>query len=393
MTDRIKILFANNPSSTLNLDDFSDYDVEFVTDLNFINNKIASFTPHIIISFGDLDKQVHLLNSSLSIRKKWVHLPSDFDSTLIFNFVDGVFMNQINDLMDHIDDALISVITPTYNSSNLFLPYRSLLSQTYKNWERIIYDDGSSDEKTLNMIDQIALIEPRVRVIKANHSGSIGNVKHNAFMAASGKYLVELDHDDELTPWCLSKILEAFCQFPDAGFAYTDCAEVIGDDHLDAIYPDGWGFGYGSYRTEEFRGRTYQVTNYPSINSKTVRHIVGMPNHARCWTKEFYNSIYGHNQILFVADDYDLCVRTFLNTKMIHIQSFGYLQYHHGNNTQTHRNSQIQKIVSLVHRSYEHQIHNRFLELGVDDFIWRDGILDWSMDNPEQTPIANYIYS
>lgn len=391
MTSKIKILFANSPSLDFHLLDFSEYDVEFVTDLNFLNMKIATFSPHIIFSFGDLDKQAHLLNSSLDIRKRWVHLTEDCTPEIIFSFIDGVFQNLIKDSMKDIE-PLISVVTPTYNSSNLFLPYRSLLSQTYKNWEWIIYDDGSNDEKTLNMIDQIASIDFRVKVIKASHSGSIGQVKHNAFMSSMGKYILELDHDDELTPWCLMKIFEAFSNFPDAGFAYTDCAEVIGNEHFDAVHPDGWGFGYGSYRTEEFRGRTYQVTNYPSINSKTVRHIVGMPNHARCWTKEFYNSIDGHNQNLFVADDYDLCIRTFLNTRMIHIQTFGYIQYHHENNTQTSRNAQIQKLVALIHRAYESDIHSRFEELGVEDFMWKDGMLDWSMENPPDTPIANYIY-
>jgi hypothetical protein len=107
--------------------------------------------------------------------------------------------------------------------------------------------------------------------------------------------LVELDHDDELTPWCVSSIVEAFDKFPKASFAYTDCAEVIGDEHENASYPDGWGFGYGSYRSEFWRGRDYLVTNYPDINSKTIRHIVGVPNHFRAWTHDFYHSMWGAN--------------------------------------------------------------------------------------------------
>jgi hypothetical protein len=182
----------------------------------------------------------------------------------------------------------------------------------------------------------------------------------------------------------------AFDTHPDSGFVYTDCAEVIGDDHINATYPDGWGFGYGSYRYGEYYERDYMVTNYPSINSKTIRHIVGVPNHARAWTSKFYHSIGGHNKNLHVADDYELLVRTFLNTRMTHVKHFGYIQYHHGNNTQTVRNAEIQRLVKLIWLAYEEDIHNRFIELGVDDFIWNDGMLMWEMENPENTPIANY---
>jgi glycosyltransferase involved in cell wall biosynthesis len=391
MTSKIKILFANTPIIDLININFLDYEIEIVEDINLIAEKLAAFHPHIIFSFGNLEEQKYLLNCSFDIRKKWVHLTDKVDSNTIFSFIDGVFQSLIKSPFIEVE-ALVSVITPTYNSKDLLYPYRSLISQFYKNWEWIIYDDGSTNTKTLNMIDKLASTDSRIKVVKASHSGSIGEVKHNAFMMSSGKYLVELDHDDELTPWCLCKIVEAFSAFPDAGFAYTDCAEVISDAHFNATYGEEWGFGYGSYRTEEFRGRTYEVTNSPSINSKTVRHIVSMPNHARSWTKDFYNSIDGHNQNLFVADDYDLCVRSFLNTRMIHIQTFGYIQYHHDSNTQTLRNAQIQKLVALIHRAYEEDIHNRFEELGVEDFIWKDGMLDWSMENPKDTPIANYIY-
>jgi hypothetical protein len=42
---------------------------------------------------------------------------------------------------------------------------------------------------------------------------------------------------------------------------------------------------------------------------------------------------------------------------------------------------------------YNDRIHRRFLELGVDDFIWRHGGgLDWDTPNPAPTPIANYHF-
>jgi hypothetical protein len=123
-----------------------------------------------------------------------------------------------------------------------------------------------------------------------------------------------------------------------------------------------------------------------------MRHIVGVPNHVRAWRREEYERIGGHAPEIHVADDYEILVRTFLHTRMVHVKRFGYLQYlqRDGGNTQRRRNKEIQRLVRVFHQRYEAEIHERFVALGVDDFIWRDGRLDWSVPNPSPAPIANY---
>jgi hypothetical protein len=95
-----------------------------------------------------------------------------------------------------------------------------------------------------------------------------------------------------------------------------------------------------------------------------------------------------------VADDYELCIRTFLTTPMIHIQRFGYIQYlgDGGENTQRTRNKEIQRLVAAFADRYNEQIHQRFEELGVSDFLYTDKGLDWSLDPPEDGYIANLVY-
>ena len=388
MTDKIKVLIFN--SNKFLDDSFDRFDIEYQDSSLFASKNIVDFNPHVIITFGDINSHKTLLSQPLNIRKKWLHFDKLNNEIELFNSILFCYSNLIKDTTN-IYEPLISAITPTYNTKDIWWPYRSLVGQEYRNWEWIIYDDGSTDGNTIHAINQLASVDPRVKVFFAKHSGSIGEVKKNAFSLANGEYLVELDHDDELTPWAFSNVFAAFQTYPDAGFCYSDCAEVIGEAHEDASYPDGWGFGYGSYRTEFWRGRDYLVTNYPNINSKTIRHIVGVPNHFRAWTHNFYHSIGGHNKNLFVADDYELLVRTFLNTRMVHIQKFGYIQYHHENNTQKKRNAEIQNLVAMIHQAYENDIHQRFTDLGVDDFIWQNGMLNWNFENPEETPIANYI--
>jgi glycosyltransferase involved in cell wall biosynthesis len=289
---------------------------------------------------------------------------------------------------------LVSVFTPTYRTGDVLArPYESLLAQEYDNWEWVVYDD-SPDDETFGALRVIAGNDPRVRIFRGDGNwGVIGEVKRRLCGLARGSILVELDHDDEITPLCLRSLVEAFERFPDAGFAFTDCAEVFEDGEV-AGYPEGWGFGFGSYRSERLGEKDFLVTNYPSINAKTIRHITGVPNHVRAWRRSAYEAIGGYKSEIHVADDYEILVRTFLHTRMVHVQRFGYIQYlrRDGGNTQRVRNKEIQRLVELFRQRYEADIHARFVELGVDDFIWRGpNHLDWSAANPEPASIANYL--
>ncbi len=160
---------------------------------------------------------------------------------------------------------------------------------------------------------------------------------------------------------------------PEVGFIYTDCTECQ-EDGSPWTYSEGWGMGYGNYREEEHGGVKYMVISSPNINAKTIRHIVAAPNHIRSWRSSVYHAVGGHNDFLHVVDDYELMVRTFLNTRMGHIPKMCYVQYRNQTgNTHQVRVLEIQRLVRYISECYDEAIHERLLELGVDDFVWKDG--------------------
>jgi glycosyltransferase involved in cell wall biosynthesis len=265
-------------------------------------------------------------------------------------------------------------------------------AQTYRNWQWVIWDDSDDDGRTATLIEALTQYDHRIELVRPiRHSGIIGEVKHKACALSRGQILVELDHDDELTPNALEWVVNAFRKYPEAGFFYTDFAEV--DSKLNPLrYPDGWGFGLGSYRKESFRGFELDVVNAPGISPKVIRHIVAAPNHLRAWRRDTYFAIGGHNRLIHVADDYEIMVRTFLATQMVHIPRLGYIQFMDGNeNTQRLRNKDIQRHVRYLQNHYEQKIHERFIELGVDDYVRRagNGHADFSIANPEQVEVAS----
>lgn len=113
-----------------------------------------------------------------------------------------------------------------------------------------------------------------------------------------------------------------------------------------------------------------------NINPKTIRHIVGIPNHIRVWRKSLYHQIGGHRRRLSIADDYELMVRTFLATQLVRVPKIGYLQFIYSNenaaNTHDTARADIQRRVRTIAAFYNQKIKERFEELGVKDWAYEE---------------------
>jgi O-antigen biosynthesis protein len=401
--DLITVAVFGHPDLVVNFESDAIGDPTVATTFNIyrsvddrdLGRVLAEVRPQVIFTFGTSRRFERLFAAPLDVRRRWVHFDTPPAAAVLAARALAVFVDvATNDRL--LGEPLVSVFTPTYQTGDrLRRPYESLIAQLYTNWEWVVYDD-SPDDETYTALREIARNDQRVRIFRGDGNwGAIGEVKRRLCGLARGSILVELDHDDELTPLCVGSLVEAFARFPDAGFAYTDCAEVF-EDGEPAGYPEGWGYGFGSYRWERFRENDYLVTNFPSVNAKTIRNIAGTPNHARAWRRSAYEAIGGHSSEVHVADDYELMLRTFLQTRIVHVKRFGYIQYlgRGGENTQRVRNKEIQRLVGLFQARYENEIHDRFVELGIDDFIWvAPGLLDFGRANPTQAPMANYEMS
>lgn len=249
---------------------------------------------------------------------------------------------------------MISVVTPTYHTPPEVLrrTWESLRNQTLTDWEWVIWDDSTNDD-VWDQLGPIASEEPyRVVAHRSHaHSGSIGQVKRRGFMAAEGDVLVELDHDDELTPDCLQEVRDAF----DLGvhFAYSDWCEIL-PDGISGKYPEGWAYGYGGDYWSQEHG--VWAMKAPPVNATTIRHIVSAPNHVRAWSASLYRELDGHDVSLPVADDYDLMVRTAVRTRMYYIPKMLYKQHIGGHTAQRKKNALIQELVPRIARKYDAEI-------------------------------------
>jgi glycosyltransferase involved in cell wall biosynthesis len=114
----------------------------------------------------------------------------------------------------------VSVCIPTYNRSALLLcAIKSVLAQSYTDFEIIVCDDGSQDDTPEVMA---SLSDPRIRYIRHQDNVGKSNNMISGFEAAQGDYFIKFDDDDRLTPDFLSATADILDRHLDIDFVSTD---------------------------------------------------------------------------------------------------------------------------------------------------------------------------
>ncbi|MCX5801661.1 MAG: glycosyltransferase [Candidatus Eisenbacteria bacterium] len=115
----------------------------------------------------------------------------------------------------------VSVIIPTYNRGPLLEEaLASVTSQTYKDYEIIVADDGSTDD-TLTRLERYG---DRVKVLSLPRSGKPSVARNAAIAVATGKYVAFLDSDDGWAPAKLENQINLLERDPSFVMSYCDAA-------------------------------------------------------------------------------------------------------------------------------------------------------------------------
>src|SRR5688572_5651512 len=117
----------------------------------------------------------------------------------------------------------VSVIMITYNRGHLIEEsIRSVMIQTYENWELIIVDDGSEDD-TEEVIQRLK--DPKIRYYKVNHCGRLGKLRNFGIKMAVGEYIAFQDSDDLWLPKKLELQIDLLKKFPEAAFVLSSSSQ------------------------------------------------------------------------------------------------------------------------------------------------------------------------
>ena len=116
----------------------------------------------------------------------------------------------------------LSVLMPVYNTEPEYLSQAidSILSQSFTQFEFLIYDDGSTREDTLDTLEHYSHSDERIRVIHAKNGG-LAAARNRLLEAASCTLCAQMDSDDIARPERLEKQLALFENHPDLGICGT----------------------------------------------------------------------------------------------------------------------------------------------------------------------------
>lgn len=201
-----------------------------------------------------------------------------------------------------------SVLIAHYNNAEYFKDlHRSLLSQTWNNWEAVILDDGSHSEEK-EAVEKLIAGDERFRFYENDENYGVGITKAKLIELASGQICGFVDPDDAILPTAIEKSVEIFKN--DNKTVLTYSRFVTCDENLKPVAP--------------FRAAR-QVPNHDKFFFNYPIQIAHFVN----FRKEVYESTEKMNPELKIAEDQDLYLKMYEKGKVKFINEANYLYRKH----------------------------------------------------------------
>lgn len=181
---------------------------------------------------------------------------------------------------------MISVILPAYNAQDTIAEaIQSIIDQTYKDWELIVINDGSSDD-TKSII--LSFPDPRIKYIENDGNKKLIYTLNRGLKLATGKYIARMDADDISLPTRFERQVLYMENHPDC----VCCGSLIHFFSNNRLFGKPVGISGDDIKLKEylFRDSCFAHSTV-MIRTEVIK---------KCGLK--YNSIYIH------AEDYKLWI-------------------------------------------------------------------------------------
>lgn len=192
-----------------------------------------------------------------------------------------------------------SVIIPAYNAEKFITrSLNSVLNQTYKDFEIIVVNDGSTD-KTKEVVGQIN--DERIKVINKNNEG-VSVARNTGIKNSIGDYICFLDADDEFLPNHLQHLQNLILKYPDWTFFSTAfCMTQIKDSSI-CIRPQV----------------THCVQTYKNVVKVMLNKSELIWTGCICIKKEMFNKYGLFEPGIKLGEDTDMWRRIYVHTGLVY---------------------------------------------------------------------------
>lgn len=125
--------------------------------------------------------------------------------------------------------GFVSIIIPCYNKGGyLSDTINTILNQSYKNWECIIVDDGSSDNSR-QVAESFCRLDSKIKYVWKENSG-VADARNVGIDLSTGEYIIFLDADDTLSNEKLTATIEEFKKNPELNVVYSNFLFIFNND-------------------------------------------------------------------------------------------------------------------------------------------------------------------
>lgn len=238
---------------------------------------------------------------------------------------------------------LVSIILPTYKRAHV-LPdaIRSVLAQTYHNWELIVVSDNSPDntEEVVKSFD-----DSRIRYFCNDPNLKLPRTLNRGFSLAKGDYLTWTSDDNMLAPTAIARMVDA----------------LIGGE-ADFVFSDYYEFADSDAEGNPLDVRQVRLPVAPDLAKGNSIGACFM------YTREVYTRIGEYDPDLFLNEDYDYWMRIARQFRMKHIAELLYYFRRDEDSLYCSRFSEV-RAGSLLVRYKNHYLSAEEVLAGVVDLI------------------------
>ena len=129
---------------------------------------------------------------------------------------------------------LVSIVMPYYNAADyIFETVESVINQTFKDWELIIIDDCSSVPDTTEVLQNVKLMDARIKIFRTDKNGGAGLARNIGIKEAQGRYLAFIDSDDW---WYPTKLEEQLKFMQENNYPFTCTWYEDANEKLETYY-------------------------------------------------------------------------------------------------------------------------------------------------------------
>ncbi len=223
------------------------------------------------------------------------------------------------------NEKKVSIILPVYNGADYISDsIKSIIAQTYSNWELIIVDD-CSDDNTLKICTEFSAEDTRINVISNEQNLKLPNSLNIGFHNATGDYFTWTS-DDNMYKQNAIKVLVDTLEYNNAVMVYSD------------------------YTTINSCGQILSEVKCQEPEYMVMGNVCGA---CFLYTAEIARKVGDYDQDVFLAEDYDYWIRIFRRGRIIYLtDSLYYYRQHSASLTETRKAAIDEQTYKVLEKNF-----------------------------------------